>query len=127
MNCIFCDLVNAKPIYETDNFFCLWDIDPIQEGHILIISKRHFMNISELPSILLDEMINLQKYLISVLEEHTEVLGVTTIYNNGKTMMNKTHFHFHVIPRYKEDGFYESLQVERTSINKSDLLKVFES
>ena len=34
----------------------MYDTDPIQVGHLLIISKGHFMNIAELPFPLLQEV-----------------------------------------------------------------------
>ncbi|MDH5042634.1 HIT family protein, partial [Enterococcus faecalis] len=37
--CIFCHgISNEDVLIQTDNFFVVFDIDPIQEGHLLIIS-----------------------------------------------------------------------------------------
>ena len=44
-NCIFCDIVQgraeAQLIYEDDLSLGLLDINPLAEGHCLIIPKRH--------------------------------------------------------------------------------------
>ncbi|WP_156300372.1 HIT family protein [Streptobacillus canis] len=117
--CIFCNEIKDEDVfYETENFKCVWNIFPIQEGHILVLSKKHFMNILELDQEVLVEMINLQKKLTYILEENKEVLGVTVSYNNGKIMHPGTHFHFHVVPRYLADGFWDKIDVERVKFDK---------
>lgn len=124
MECIFCALAKASDhLFNTEHFFGVWDIDPVQQGHLLIISKEHRMNISELNSNELVEMIHLQKELTQIFERCDSVLGVTTLYNNGKIMMNKTHFHFHIIPRYNDDGFYDNQIIQHHPIDKILLAK----
>lgn len=124
MNCIFCMLSKSdNHLFETDSFFGVWDIDPVQDGHLLVISKRHRMNISEMTDAELKEMILLQKQLVEIFEKNTGVLGVTTLYNNGKIMMDKTHFHFHIIPRYDNDGFYDNQIIIQTPLNKTKIEK----
>ncbi len=60
--CIFCHgISNEDVLIQTDNFFVVFDIDPIQEGHLLIISKKHIMNISQLSNDLLLELSILEK------------------------------------------------------------------
>lgn len=126
MNCLFCDLENdSNHLFDTEHFFGVWDIDPVQQGHLLIIIKTHRMNISELNSKELIEMVHIHKELTRIFEKIDDVLGVTTLYNNGKVMMDKTHFHFHIIPRYKNDGFYDSLVVQQKSIDKLSLERKF--
>lgn len=129
-NCIFCELEKKNNyLFETNYFFGVWDINPVQEGHLLIISKQHRMNISELTDLELNEMIRVQKCLIEIFENNEDVLGVTTLYNNGKIMMAGTHFHFHIIPRYADDDFYDNQIVKQHSIDrekiKINLRKVF--
>ena len=39
MKCIFCECIEDSQILaETDHFFMVYDINPIQKGHLLIIS-----------------------------------------------------------------------------------------
>ncbi|CAM3160882.1 HIT family protein [Streptobacillus felis] len=123
-NCIFCNEINEKDVfYETENFLCVWNKFPIQDGHILVISKKHYMNILDLEDEILFEMIKLQKKLIQILEEDKEVLGVTTSYNNGKIMHLETHFHFHLVPRYFNDGFWDEIKVNNVKFNKELFLE----
>ena len=51
-SCIFCKIVNkeisAEIIFEDDLICCFLDIDPINQGHVLIIPKKHYLDIDEL-------------------------------------------------------------------------------
>lgn len=102
MTCIFCEGIETKQLLiQTDNFKVVLDIDPIQSGHLLIISKQHFMDIRELSDSALMELFKLQKQIINVYEAHFPVDGLTIIQNNGTIMDEVTHFHIHIVPRYK--------------------------
>lgn len=43
--CVFCKIINKKApsniIYEYELLCCFLDIDPINEGHVLIVQKNH--------------------------------------------------------------------------------------
>lgn len=48
MTCIFCHQIEEIDIlYQTEYFKVVWDIDPIQTGHLLIISKDHYDTLSQ--------------------------------------------------------------------------------
>jgi len=108
-DCIFCKIANkeikVKIIYENDNFMAFPDINPRVKGHTLIIPKKHFINILDLPKILGNELLDAIKNVASIkLKEGFE--GFNIIQNNfpvaGQIVM---HAHFHLIPRKKGDGF----------------------
>lgn len=128
LGCIFCSKIEESQIIkETDSFFLVYDTDPIQVGHLLIISKGHFMNIAELPFSLLQELILLEQQLIKEIEKLADVLGVTAIQNNGKVMMKNTHFHVHLVPRYAEDGFWDNQKIVFHALDEIDLRNRLES
>ncbi|MBU1136025.1 MAG: HIT family protein [Nanoarchaeota archaeon] len=106
--CIFCKIakkeIPVEVIFETENFICFPDADPVVKGHSLIITKKHFMNIMELPSDLGKELINVIKKLGEIkLKECFS--GFNLIMNNfpeaGQIVM---HAHIHLLPRKKGDG-----------------------
>jgi len=121
-NCIFCNnIYPEQKIKETENFFMIFDINPIQKGHLLIISKNHYANIYDLPREKLHELIDLEKSIIKIIENNFEVLGVTSIKNNGHSMMEGTHFHTHIIPRYIKDDFWTNQKVKQHSLDSHSL------
>ena len=122
-SCIFCHGIKSDDILISSNhFFAVLDIDPIQNGHIIIISKKHYLDIRNIPENELLDLINLEKKLITILEDNFNLLGVSVLQNNGKTMDQGTHFHIHLIPRYRNDYFWENHEVEKIPFDL-DLLK----
>ncbi len=51
--CIFCNIINKKNdsyiVYENELVMAILDIDPINEGHILLITKTHYLDLDEIP------------------------------------------------------------------------------
>ncbi len=108
MTCIFCHSITAAQILtETAHFKVVFDIDPIQQGHVLILSKEHLMDLRELSEVQLLELHKLEKAIITIFEQELLVDGVSVIQNNGAIMDEGTHFHVHLVPRYKGDNFWE--------------------
>jgi len=107
-NCIFCDVakkkIDANIVYESNDICCLLDIDPINEGHMLIIPKQHFLDADEVPDSILAEIMLLSKKLIKVLKLKYPLDGYSVMQNGG-VFNDVGHYHFHVFPRYKGDGF----------------------
>ena len=84
MNCIFCNCIeDSQILYETDNFIVVYDIDPIQKGHLLMITKQHYGNIREVPESVLYELIRLEQQVAEIIEKNFDVLGMTVMQNNG--------------------------------------------
>ncbi len=122
MDCIFCHGIKKEQILATtDNFFIIYDINPIQIGHLLIISKKHYDNIKNVPFAILTELIMLEQYLSQVIENNFDVLGVSIIMNNGRVMDENTHFHAHIIPRYTKDTFWDNQHVIQHNLSLKKL------
>ena len=125
MKCIFCNEIKEEQILlETASFKVIFDSDPIQLGHLLIISKSHADSIIDFTSETLLELIILEKKIVEALENNFNILGVSIIQNNGKVMDDGTHFHVHVVPRYKEDKFWDNQAVARRNIDINHLKQV---
>lgn len=122
MNCIFCEkITNEQILIKSKSFKVVFDIDPIQIGHLLIISKNHYMDIRELSSIELIELMELEKAIIEVFEKSFSITSVSIIQNNGSIMDEGTHFHVHVIPRYVDDAFWNNQFVKEQKISLKEL------
>ena len=122
MGCIFCDNIEERQIlFETKHFKAVFDIDPIQFGHMLVMTKKHKLYLNDLSQTELNELMNIQREVIKVMEKTLEVDGVTIIINNGEIMDKGTHFHIHLIPRYHGDDFWTHQKVEEKPINLQKL------
>jgi len=107
--CIFCKIAKgelpAKKIYENDNFFSIPDANPAVGGHSLVVSKKHFANLLEMPSSLGTELLNCIKNTAIRIIDEQKADGFNVFSNNGKAAGQVVnHIHFHIIPRKKDDG-----------------------
>ena len=62
MDCIFCKIINGEissyTIYEDDIVKVIMDVNPITDGHLLIIPKKHYVNLNDID---IDTLIHIQK------------------------------------------------------------------
>ena len=106
--CIFCRIADGdipnRRIYENDNFFSILDQNQDIKGHTLVISKKHFEVIFDLPSSLGQELLDcIKKTSMKIIEEYNAE-GINVLQNNFEVAGQVVkHFHAHVIPRKKGD------------------------
>ena len=54
MDCIFCKIIGGEipsdKVYEDEYVYAFRDINPIAPVHILVIPKKHYANIGEMPA-----------------------------------------------------------------------------
>lgn len=105
MNCIFCKIINKEipsyTVYEDEIVKVFLDINPDSNGHLLIIPKKHILDISEMDNNTWKSILEITKKMKILLEEKLHIDGLTLIQNNGMVQEVK-HFHLHLKPYYKE-------------------------
>lgn len=108
MDCIFCKIVKGELpsnlVYEDDLIMCFLTIEPINEGHVLIIPKNHYLDTDEIPTEVVTSMMVLSKRIVKVIKEKYSPDGYSIMQNGGE-FNDIGHYHMHVFPRYKGDGF----------------------
>ncbi|MGQ0829251.1 MAG: HIT family protein [Bacteroidota bacterium] len=129
MACIFCDIISGKTsaeiIYQDELVICFMDIYPINHGHILLVPKTHYPDLFDLPDNIASHIINVSKKLSRNLKEVYSPDGITIFQSNG--YFNEIgHYHMHLFPRYKNDGFRFSYpEIERKKENlKSEAKRI---
>lgn len=124
MTCIFCDLILPEQVlYETTHFRLVYDIDPIQTGHLLLMTKEHYLSLADLPRELLYEWIEIEADLVKLMESQLPISGVTVVTNDKDLMDKNTHLHRHFIPRKAGDGFWDKLAVPKEDWHLANLEK----
>lgn len=105
-DCIFCKIINNEipsyTIYEDDIIKVFMDINPISNGHLLIIPKKHYDNITDIDNNTLNHISIIAKGMYKLLKDKLNVDGMTITQNNDYGQDVK-HYHMHLIPRYKEN------------------------
>ncbi|HDP74246.1 MAG TPA: HIT domain-containing protein [Candidatus Woesearchaeota archaeon] len=92
-------------LYETENTFSFMslDIPKKSDGHILVVPKKRYVELSEVPSVVLDELMVSVKKIGSVISAGNG--GYNILLNNGiDAGQTIFHVHFHIVPRKSDDG-----------------------
>lgn len=105
-DCIFCnrDNITTDFVYEDDLVMAFMDMDPINEGHVLLVPKEHFLDVDEIPFGVLSHLMSISQKIVSALKEVYRPDGYS-IMQNGGAFNDIGHYHLHIFPRYTGDGF----------------------
>ncbi len=110
-NCIFCEIVSgsaeASIIYRDDVCTAFLTIEPVNEGHALVIPNAHHVNIFDLPPSTACHMFKVaQQVAQSYGKTDIRCEGVNIVMCNGTSASQTVfHAHIHVNPRHVGDGF----------------------
>ena len=118
MNCIFCHKENLTTdiVYEDELVMAFMDMDPINEGHVLLVPKNHYLDVDELPDEVLTHLMLISKKLVAALKEIYHPDGYTIMQNGGR-FNDVGHYHLHIFPRYQGDGFGWTYGEEKKNVN----------
>ena len=85
-DCLFCKIINneipSSTIYEDDLIKVFLDINPTTNGHMLIIPKKHHVNVMDIDEDIVSHALKVK------------------------------HYHIHLIPRYQDDLVSDSYNKE---------------
>lgn len=106
--CTFCDIANKEItthiVYEDDVVMAFLDYEPINEGHVLLIPKEHYLDVDEIPEELLNHLMAVSQKLVAAIKKIYQPGGYSIMQNGGK-FNDVGHYHLHIFPRYDNDGF----------------------
>ena len=101
--CPFCN-VERKIISETEMSFAIYDGFPVNDGHALIIPKRHTANYFDLSLDEQKDCIELLNRVKGIVQEKYNPAGFNVGINiNEAAGQTVPHVHIHLIPRYEGD------------------------
>ena len=108
-DCIFCKIVAgqipASKVYEDDEFLAFRDIAPKADTHLLLIPKRHIVNLNDISAT--DEGL-LGRLLLAIpaIAADAGLQGYRTITNTGVEGGQEVfHMHFHILGGDQLPGF----------------------
>jgi histidine triad (HIT) family protein len=107
--CPFCRIIageaQSEILYETERSVAFLDINPINFGHALIVSREHFENFTELPREVLMDIAESLRVVSLAIVNSVHPAGFNIFNNNGEAAGQSVfHFHFHIAPRFDGDG-----------------------
>lgn len=124
--CIFCKIVRkeapASYVYEDDKVIAFLDIKPLNEGHTLVIPKRHYETVYEFPEEEIAHLYKVVKRVALAVKKGVKAEGISiTQHNERAACQDVFHAHVHVIPRYegqKLPRFEELQEASRTKLDE---------
>lgn len=126
-NCVFCRIVkgeiSSKKIYEDKDILALTPKETEAKGHTIVITKKHYLNIFDASEDDLKKLIIIIKKVSLAIKEGLNAKGVNILNASGKEAQQSVpHIHFHIIPRYDNDGV--DAWMKKSDTKKYDLDEV---
>lgn len=106
MYCVFChrEEIVTDIVYEDEIVMAFMDMDPVNEGHVLLVPRQHYLDADEIPDQELSHLMIVSKRIIAAIKSVYDPDGYS-IMQNGGLYNDVGHYHMHIFPRYKDDGF----------------------
>lgn len=106
VNCVFCEIVDEKvPAYkiaENNYFLAFLDIHPLSEGHTLVIPKKHYATVWDMPAVELSDLVEFAREISRHYQYVTRNDLVYMLVLGGEV----PHAAIHIIPNYEKDFQY---------------------
>ena len=109
--CVFCAIAagqeQASVVYEDDTVVAFMDLNPVTNGHLLVVPRKHAVGLEDLDAATSAHVWSVGHELARALRRsnrHCE--GINILLCDGEAAFQTVfHFHLHVIPRYAGDGW----------------------
>ena len=121
--CVFCKIINGEipsfKVYENESVLCFLDINASSKGHTLIVPKKHVTNMFDVTEDIICDIAKAINHVTKLLKVKLGVDAVNVINNSGeKAGQTVMHLHYHVIPRYDNDGIVISPKQNEPDFSK---------
>jgi len=105
--CVFCEIVAgerpAHVVLDEDEVFAFLDVRPLFPGHTLLVPKKHYETLLDLPQDLIPPLFDAAQRLAGVMETELGAAGSFVAVNN-RVSQSVPHMHVHIVPRNRKDG-----------------------
>ena len=108
-DCVFCKIrdgqIPSMKVYEDEATLVFMDINPLNSGHCLVVTRRHAATLWEAEVADLQAAIATARKVALGLREALKPDGLNMLQANGAAAFQSVpHFHLHLIPRWVRDG-----------------------
>lgn len=121
-NCIFCQIAAGKSpsykVYEDETFYGLLDINPASKGHVLLVPKKHYQWVHDVPEF--------GKYWETVRKIKKAIdIAFNPQWTQYLTHGIIPHAHIHIIPRYENIKEAEVVPAQgKVSFSKEEMTEI---
>jgi histidine triad (HIT) family protein len=127
-DCVFCDIIErdapADIVYEDQHSIAFLDIYPLNPGHTLVVSKKHYATLDEMPPEEVGLLFSTVAKVMKGVKEAVAADGINIGQSNGTAASQDVfHVHVHIIPRFSQDSpagdtFPDRKKIEREKMTK---------
>jgi histidine triad (HIT) family protein len=108
-DCIFCRIIRGEipsfQVFDDERTLAFMDINPANPGHALVVPKVHAENIFTLEEPWLLATALVAQRVAQAVRRAFQPDGLNIVQANGPgAAQSVPHFHWHVLPRAKDDG-----------------------
>jgi histidine triad (HIT) family protein len=108
--CIFCQIIRkeapASVVYEDEQVAAFLSNRPVNVGHTLVVSKKHYADIYEIAEEEAAHLFKITKRIAQAVKEATDIEAIRIVQNNGKDAGQVIfHLHLHIIPMKPQGQF----------------------
>jgi histidine triad (HIT) family protein len=108
--CTFCDLIKGAAevsiCHEDSDAIAFMDIQPVNNGHVLVVPREHYETIFEVPAELGQHLFKVTMSLAGAVRKVTGCEDINIVVSSGEAAgQDEPHYHVHIIPRKAGDGF----------------------
>src|SRR5205807_551898 len=108
-DCVFCKIrdgqIPSTKVYEDERTLCIMDINQLNAGHCLVLTKTHAATIFDAEPADLQAAIVTAKRVAVAQRAALKLDGLNVLQANGPAAFQSVpHFHLHLIPRWTNDG-----------------------
>ena len=109
-NCTFCNLIHGAAevsiCHEDADAIAFMDIQPVNNGHVLVVPREHHESLLEVPEELGLHLFKVTMRLASAVRDVSGCDALNIVVNSGaEAGQDEPHYHVHIIPRRAGDGF----------------------
>jgi histidine triad (HIT) family protein len=103
-DCIFCKIIKGEipsvKIYEDDRVYAFADINPVTDGHTLVIPKTHAQGLLDISAEDLAAVARGARKVAAAIEKALNPTGIIALQLNGASVGQMVmHYHMHLVPR----------------------------
>jgi histidine triad (HIT) family protein len=95
--------VPAHLVLEDEDFVAFLDARPVFKGHVLVVPRRHYVTLADLPVTVVGPLFERVRLLSAAVPAALGAQGTFVALNNTVSQ-SVPHLHVHVVPRTKGDG-----------------------
>ena len=109
MDCVFCKIrdgqIPSTRIFEDERALAFMDINPLNDGHCLVVTRAHAPTIFEAAVADLQAAVAAAQRVALALKRALAPDGLNLLQANGAAAFQSVpHFHLHLVPRWTGDG-----------------------